>query len=109
MNRRKALALSYKLWLWLFKNPEGEKEDSPFWDEIKHLKNSCGLCTLYIENHCEDCPLSVPYDCFNEKSPYQKWAKVKDGKLSEWYIKPSAAKIVITIRKAIQREYYDFP
>ena len=60
----KAILLSTKLWIWLYKNPDKWKDASPYWDEIRgmegdcplcdYYRKSCGWCILYKRGACRD-------------------------------------------------------
>lgn len=60
------IILSVKLWIWLFNNPGKWKHDSPYWEEIKEMKNTCPLCQYYINDVlCIKCVLKIKNICYS--------------------------------------------
>lgn len=49
--------LALNLWIWLFNNPGKEKEDFPYWNDIKKFLNKCPLCEfIFLIGDCKNCP-----------------------------------------------------
>ena len=61
----KAILLSTKVWIWLYKNPDKWKDTSPYWDKICNMLGDCPLCDYY-RNGCGWCILFKCGACRNE-------------------------------------------
>ena len=95
MDHKEAVELSYKLWVWLFQNPDKEKKDSPYWEEIKDLQLNCLLCAIFNVD-CIGCPLNFKDDCAG--GAYGKWV---DRPIS--CRKAPAARIASILRRELRR------
>jgi hypothetical protein len=100
MTEKTAVLQSLLVWLWLFKNPGKDKDDSPYWEYIKDYTAACPMC-----KYCLDCTRSI-FNCspciLNKKkccqgttftSPYWKWDLYGNNH------KPAAARIAGTLRR----------
>ena len=76
LTEKQAYLSTLKLWIWLYKNPAKFKKDSPYWNEIKYLENSCLLCE-YDEQFNADCTSCIGSlygrPCFN--NAYKSYSK----------------------------------
>ena len=108
MTYMQALELSIKKWIWLFKNPDKNKEqdDSPVWNKIKDLQNLCALCHLFLGVDksspvvmCGKCPLnSERNNCFYEWSPCYKWSTFPEIR------KQCASRVVCILQRELREE-----
>jgi hypothetical protein len=98
------LKLSCKVWIWLYKNPGKEKNDSPYWDDIKDLKHYYFLKNqLYL---CDFCILYKKRACRNSggvKRAYYLWAASCNCITLYYQAKISAARIASIIRREYEK------
>ena len=96
---KEAVELSYKVWVWLFQNPDKQKEDSPYWEEIEGMVYDCPLCERF-NNGCitmyKVCPLNFPGLCAG--GAFLKWKVSPIG-----YKKAPAARIASILRRELRR------
>ena len=101
-----ALKLSIEKWIHLFNNPYGDEKESPVWEEIKNLQNTCALCDLFLgfdEGYppavtCGKCVLNTyENNCFYTWSPCRKW------KLFPEIRKQCAARVVGICRREYEK------
>lgn len=84
-----ATILSFKVWIWLFRNLGRMKQDSPYWDEIWNMEFSCPMCEVW-DTYCLKCVLGKNNVC---REGFIQWANT--GK------KQYSAHIAWTLRKEI--------
>lgn len=58
----KAIALSEKVWIWLYKYPDKSKRDSPYWEVIKTYEGHCPLCQYFYESNISTCVHCILYN-----------------------------------------------
>ena len=61
----KAVLLSTKLYIWLYKNPDKDKMESPYWERISNMLGNCPLCECH-EGWCSPCILFKHGACRNK-------------------------------------------
>jgi len=92
-NKKDAIELHRRLWIWLSENPSKEKDDWPEFKKIREyifrwngmqIKNHCFCCEyanhVYLKTegsrsgYCSHCPIKWPGGhCEDDYSPYSKW------------------------------------
>lgn len=74
MTEQEAVLLTFKVWIWLFKNPGKDKRESPYWNDICSMISNCPLCEFYHKKCCT-CFLSINQICgINvDYTVYEKW------------------------------------
>lgn len=98
MTYLEAIELSTKLWIWLFKNPGKWKHESPYWDEIKEMRNACPLCEFsdFINDClCDECILKINKACACFNSTY--------ANCSSNMHKSATARIAVILRREYER------
>ena len=94
LTKKRALFLCWKLWEWLGKNPDKDKDDWPEWDynggKVHNMNDAADCpCCEYNDNTmqsagCEECPLRGFWKrdnyCLNSGSQYCQWVFAKTNK-----------------------------
>lgn len=113
----KALKISYKMALWIFKRPSLDKPFSPYYRKVVYLPNQCTLCA--VDTGCDYCigkPVSVERGCFNNAVRNFNWShdttyrKICMGYIASKLrreIKRQEEKELSEIRKRTKRNLYE--